>query len=33
MSGQWPPDWEDSDTGLPDEWTDSDAGWTRKRPR
>ena len=25
MSGQWPPDWEDSDTGLPDEWTDSDA--------
>ena len=26
MSGQWPPEWEDSDTGLPDEWTDSDAG-------
>jgi hypothetical protein len=25
MSGQWPPDWEDSDTGLPDERTDSDA--------
>ena len=25
MSGQWPPEWEDSDTGLPDEWTDSDA--------
>ena len=20
MSGQWPPEWEDSDTGLPDEW-------------
>jgi hypothetical protein len=26
MSGQWPPEWEDSDTGLPDEWTDADAG-------
>ena len=26
MSGQWPPEWEDSDTGLPDDWTDSDAG-------
>jgi trimeric autotransporter adhesin len=26
MSGQWPPEWEDSDTGLPDAWTDSDAG-------
>jgi hypothetical protein len=26
MSGQWPPEWEDSDTGRPDEWTDSDAG-------
>ena len=26
MSGQWPPEWEDSDNGLPDEWTDSDAG-------
>jgi hypothetical protein len=26
MSGQWPPEWEDSDTGLPDEWTDSGAG-------
>ena len=25
MSGQWPPDWEDSDTGLPDEWS-VDAG-------
>ncbi len=25
MSGQWPPEWEDSDTGLPDEWTDSGA--------
>jgi hypothetical protein len=26
MSGQWPPEWEDSDTGLPDEW-DVDAAW------
>jgi len=26
MSGQWPPEWEDSDTGLPDEWTVDDAG-------
>jgi hypothetical protein len=26
MSGQWPPEWEDSDTGLPDEWTLDDAG-------
>jgi hypothetical protein len=26
MSGQWPPEWEDSDTGLPDEWTVEDAG-------
>jgi hypothetical protein len=26
MSGQWPPEWEDSDTGLPDEWTIDDAG-------
>src|ERR1700691_3255890 len=25
MSGQWPPEWEDSDTGLPDEWTADDA--------
>src|ERR1700720_926831 len=25
MSGQWPPEWEDSDTGRPDGWTDSDA--------
>jgi hypothetical protein len=25
MSGQWPPEWDGSDTGLPDEWTDSDA--------
>ena len=26
MSGQWPPEWEDSDTGLPDDWTTDDAG-------
>jgi hypothetical protein len=26
MSGQWPPEWEDSDTGLPDDWTVDDAG-------
>jgi hypothetical protein len=26
MSGQWPPEWEDSDTGLPDDWTADDAG-------
>jgi hypothetical protein len=26
MSGQWPPEWEDSDTGLPDEWTVDDVG-------
>src|ERR1700678_1494127 len=26
MSGQWPPEWEDSDTGLPAEWTVDDAG-------
>jgi hypothetical protein len=26
MSGQWPPEWEDPDTGLPDEWTVDDAG-------
>src|ERR1700722_12764042 len=26
MSGQWPREWEDSDTGLPDEWTVDDAG-------
>jgi hypothetical protein len=25
MSGQWPPEWEDSDTGLPDEWNDDDT--------
>jgi hypothetical protein len=25
MSGQWPPEWEDSDTGLPDEWNIDDA--------
>jgi hypothetical protein len=26
MSGQWPPEWEDSDTGLPDEWTEDNDG-------
>jgi hypothetical protein len=26
MSGQWPPEWEDPDTGLPDEWDIDDAG-------
>jgi hypothetical protein len=25
MSGQWPPEWEDSDTGLPDEWDIDDT--------
>jgi hypothetical protein len=26
MSGQWPPEWDDSDTGLPDDWPVEDAG-------
>ena len=26
MSGQWPPEWGDSDTGLPDQWTDPGGG-------
>jgi hypothetical protein len=32
MSGQWPPEWDDSDTGLPDDWTVEDAGLDREAP-
>src|ERR1700685_2481727 len=33
MSGQWPPEWDDSDTGLPDDWPVEDAGMDPEGPQ